>query len=204
MNNLVVAPSKPMLTLSVEAFPENSQIDDLSGKSKRMIVDVLDGLLDYSLRRMVLVINQKSQLGRKDHYVLSLEEIQPVFRRNYKMNGRFIEVEIQADVSRLPKRYTQNIAIINEKAAEKNMKNPILSMAFHAVCFFFGLNKDQKAEALKEAQEKFKTQQWQDFSQHFSSLLLGGAEEVLQEVFQEPDVIEVQQQWKSFQMRRRP
>lgn len=199
------APSvSPLLTLSVEAYPENQEGDDISGKTKRHIVDVLDKLLDFSLKQMVSLINQKSSIEGNSSLLLSWEEIQPLFRRNYKMNGRFIEVEVKADVSRLPERYTENIFKLHDHEVQSTMKNPLMVIGFHAVSFLCGLNKQEKAEVLQETRDKIKNHQWQEFSNRFATLLLGGTEEAVNSIIKNPEVAPLQENWKSFQMRRKP
>lgn len=130
------------LTITMEVASKPDDPLDSPGSSKRLMIDTADGLVDGALAKMPAYLN-----GLPQGSLPSIEDLRRAFRRDYKLSGTHLKVDLRVEPSALPSAWLEGLDAVPE-----SVDPPwIIVWTTRVLGWMFGLSRDDRDKAMREA-----------------------------------------------------
>lgn len=136
-----------MLTLVLRSLPEEGDSLDTSGENKRTMIAAADNILDAAIARMPGYLSNLPVSSRP-----SLEQLSQALRRDYRIKGPQVEVDISFRSSQLP---APLLASVNGQA---RLRRPVpgIVLAFSRLTgWVFGVGKQDQNKVIDQVHKEF-------------------------------------------------
>lgn len=156
--------TKPIfLTIDMEAEPCATDPMDSPGSSKRLMIDTADRLFAGALAKMPGYLSSLPAEACP-----SAEDLGRVFRRDYKINGPRLRVEVSVVPSALPVAWVEGLQSIAPD------EDPPLAIVWTArlMGWLFGLDKKDREKVVKQAHDSVVDQSQKKVQQELCSAMI--------------------------------
>ena len=142
----------PVLTLVLQSPSEEGNPLDASGENKRLMIAAADSILDAAIARLPGYLSQLPPDSRP-----SPDQLSQALRREYRIKGPQVEVDVSVHKSRLPENW---LSAIDSQPPEEKPVPGVVVLASRITGWFFGVGKKDQDKIIdqvhKEALEKKK------------------------------------------------